>query len=92
MEFFSNEIKLDDISFKYKNTENYVFQEFNLTINKFDKIGVTGHSGSGKSTLVEILMGLLKTDRGKVLFNNRVMQEITTEWYKLFAYVLVLWF
>ena len=33
-----NEIKLDDISFKYKNTENYVFQEFNLTINKFDKI------------------------------------------------------
>ena len=82
-----NEIKLDDISFKYKNTENYVFQEFNLTINKFDKIGVTGHSGSGKSTLVEILMGLLKTDRGKVLFNNRVMQEITTEWYKLFAYV-----
>ena len=82
-----NEIKLDDISFKYKNTENYVFQEFNLTINKFDKIGVTGHSGSGKSTLVEILMGLLKTDREKVLFNNRVMQEITTEWYKLFAYV-----
>ena len=37
-------------------------------------------------------MGLLKTDRGKVLFNNRVMQEITTEWYKLFAYVPQKWF
>lgn len=82
-----NEIKLNNISFKYKNTENYVLQELNLTINKFDKIGVTGHSGSGKSTLIEILMGLLKTNEGKILFNNREMQEITTEWYKLFAYV-----
>ena len=82
-----NEIKLDDIFFKYKNTENYVLQEFNLTINKFDKIGVTGYSGSGKSTLIEILMGLLKTNRGKIFFNNREMREITTEWYKLFAYV-----
>jgi ABC-type transport system involved in cytochrome bd biosynthesis fused ATPase/permease subunit len=82
-----NEIKLDDIYFKYKNTENYVFQKFNLTINKFDKIGIIGHSGSGKSTLIEILMGLLKTDRGKILLNNREMQKINTEWYKLFAYV-----
>ena len=86
LEKFS-EIKLEDVSFKYKNTENYIFQEFNLTINKFDKIGVTGHSGSGKSTLIEILMGLLKTNKGKILFNNHEMQEINTEWYKLFAYV-----
>ena len=32
-------------------------------------------------------MGLLKTNKGKILFNNHEMQEINTEWYKLFAYV-----
>ena len=32
-------------------------------------------------------MGLLKTNKGKILFNNREMQERTDNWYKLFGYV-----
>ena len=82
-----NQIKLDNISFKYKENEKYIIQKYNLTINKFDKIGVTGHSGSGKSTLIEILIGLFEPNEGKILFDGLEMQEITNERYKLFGYV-----
>ena len=82
-----NQIELENISFKYANTKRYVINKFNLTINKLDKIGITGHSGSGKSTFVEILMGLLKPNNGKILFNNREIGKITSKWYELFGYV-----
>ena len=37
-------------------------------------------------------MGLLKTDRGKVLFNNRVMQEIIQNGINYLLMFLKKWF
>jgi putative ABC transport system ATP-binding protein len=47
-----------------------LFTKKNLTVNKDEKILITGVSGSGKTTLFKILLGFEEPDRGDVTFNG----------------------
>lgn len=49
----------------------YLFTEFNLSVNKGEMIAITGKSGSGKSTLIACMCGLEKFDKGKIEINKR---------------------
>ena len=42
----------------------------NLSINKSDKVFISGPSGSGKSTLVELLCGLNSPSSGDILIDE----------------------
>jgi oligopeptide/dipeptide ABC transporter ATP-binding protein len=42
--------------------------DVSLTVQQGEILGLVGESGSGKSTLGQVLVGLLKPDRGQVLF------------------------
>lgn len=64
-------IELTSISFRYQNTKNYVLRDISLKIDKGHKVGFIGSTGSGKSTLIDILMGLQKPSKGKLLINNQ---------------------
>ena len=71
---FDHSIKLEDVNFTYqskdRNSEKNIFKNLNLEIFKNDKIVILGETGSGKSTLVDILLGILKPDSGKIFFDN----------------------
>ena len=67
---FNKEIILKDINFKYEDTEELVFNNLNMKINKNDFIAITGKTGSGKSTLIDIILGLLKIQSGSVMVDN----------------------
>jgi ABC-type bacteriocin/lantibiotic exporter with double-glycine peptidase domain len=62
-------IKLQNIYFAYSK-KNYIIKKINLTIKKCDKICIFGPSGSGKTTLSNIILGLLKPTKGKIIYNN----------------------
>ena len=42
-----------------------------MSINKGDIIGIVGETGSGKSTFLDLLMGLLKADKGYILIDSK---------------------
>ena len=63
-------IYLENISFKYTNSNSYVIRNLNLKIKKGERLGIIGKTGSGKSTLCDILMGLLKPLNGQVTING----------------------
>ena len=44
-----------------------------LEIRKGEALALVGESGSGKSTLAQALAGLLRTDRGEIRFDGRVL-------------------
>lgn len=48
-----------------------VLEHVNLTISPETTTVIFGLSGSGKSTLLKSLAGLIKIDKGEVLFNNK---------------------
>lgn len=63
-------IEIKDLYFSYKDSGVPVLRDINLKIEKNEFIGIIGQTGSGKSTLVKQLNGLLKPDKGQVLFNG----------------------
>lgn len=70
-----SKIHVEDISFSYENKE--VLQSVSLTIKRGEKIAFVGESGSGKSTLTKILVGLLKYDKGNILFDDEPLKNIS---------------
>jgi ABC-type multidrug transport system fused ATPase/permease subunit len=58
------------MSFKYPNTERYIFKNLDLTIEKGEKLAVVGVNGAGKSTLVKLLTGLFDPTEGEILVNG----------------------
>ena len=47
-----------------------VLKGVSFFVKKGEAVGLLGESGCGKSTLMKILMGLLKPDRGEILFSG----------------------
>ena len=73
----SNFLIIKNVTYRYPNSKNTVFQKFNLKINAGDFIGITGSSGSGKSTLINLIMGLLKPTSGIILnYGNNINSQI----------------
>ncbi len=71
------------LNFNYIKSSNVKsISEINFDIKKGDFLGIIGKSGAGKSTLINLLLGLLKPNKGELLFNK---QEQKVE--NLFSYV-----
>ena len=68
-ESFSS-LSLENISFSYKKNENYQLKDIDLKIKRNMSIGIFGQSGSGKTTLVDVMLGLLKIDKGNIFLNE----------------------
>lgn len=61
-------LKLENVSFRYTPTSNYVIRNFNFSFIKGKQYAIVGPSGSGKTTLVDICLGLLNPSEGKVIY------------------------
>lgn len=69
-------IKIEDLSFKYPNSEQYVLKNINLNIKEGDTLGIIGKTGAGKTTLVNLLLRLNNIDEGKILIDNNNIMNI----------------
>ena len=72
-------IEFKNISFTYKNKKKPVFDNFNLTINPNEKIGIVGASGSGKTTLINLLQRAFELDSGEILIDGKNICDVTQE-------------
>lgn len=52
---------------------NVVLHDVNFKVNENDFIGVIGPNGGGKTTLLKIILGLLKPAKGKMVFNDELL-------------------
>ncbi|MGL5703646.1 MAG: ABC transporter ATP-binding protein [Cetobacterium sp.] len=66
-------IKFKNIDLKFN--DKIILKNFNLTINKGEKVLIAGKSGKGKSTLLKILLGFNSPDSGEVLFQDIQLNE-----------------
>lgn len=61
---FKQQIRLNQLSFRYSPQTPWVLKNLDLTIAKGSRVGFIGSTGSGKSTLLDIVMGLLQPTEG----------------------------
>ncbi len=62
-------ILLQDLDFAYRHSQ--VLSKFCVDINPGDFIGISGPSGWGKTTMVNLLLGFLEQDAGKIYINDK---------------------
>jgi ATP-binding cassette subfamily B protein len=73
---FQNEIKFENVSFKYQNSDKWVIKDVSFTIRKGEIVCITGQTGSGKSTLAKLLLGVYRPTSGKICFDGIPIEEI----------------
>jgi ABC-type bacteriocin/lantibiotic exporter with double-glycine peptidase domain len=67
----SDFIKMTQISFGYDGSASgLIYENFDLSISKGERVALTGPSGSGKSTLVDLILGLLRPTKGQILIEG----------------------
>lgn len=72
-------IEFKNIGFSYD--EKSILQNFNLKIEKGEKIALVGESGIGKSTTASLLKRALLPANGEILINNIPLNKITFKTY-----------
>lgn len=50
-------IKIEDLSYKYKEGQDYILKNINLEIKRNETVAFVGQNGSGKTTLIKLIMG-----------------------------------
>lgn len=63
---FKHQIRFNNVCFKYKNSQENILQNLNFSIDKGDKVFITGESGTGKTTLLNLFLGLFEPSSGQI--------------------------
>ncbi len=83
----TREVRLSDITYHYPNSDKLIFDHATVSFPIGKSIGVVGASGAGKTTIIDILLGLLKLQGGKVLADEVDIQEHYREWLANVGYI-----
>lgn len=69
-------IDIENVNFSYhQNTK--LIENFNLNVNKGEKIAIVGPTGCGKSTLINLLMRFYDVNSGVILVDGTNIQQVT---------------
>jgi len=64
-------IKINNLTFQFKNENKEIIKNLSLKIYSGDKVLVIGKNGSGKTTLAKIICGFIKVPKKTVIVKNR---------------------
>jgi Cu-processing system ATP-binding protein len=77
-------IKIENINKRFKKLQ--ALADINAQFNKGQVISLIGPNGSGKTTLIKSILGLVKPDSGKIIFNGTPIDE-TVDYRKDIGYM-----
>lgn len=84
---FENVVSVEELSFAYPEIEKQVLNNISFSIPKGKFVGIVGPSGAGKTTFVDILLGLLAPNKGKISVDGKNIYDDIRTWQANLAYV-----
>jgi len=84
---FKDELIIKNVNFKYLDANKAVLENLDLKIKKGSKVGIIGRSGAGKSTLVDLILGLLKPQKGQIYVDDNKLHEVVNSWQGQIGYI-----
>ena len=85
---FQNKLDLRNITYFYPNSEKPVLENIHLAIKKNNSVAFVGPTGVGKTTLVDIILGLLRPQKGQLLVDGvEIDNSNIIKWQRNIGYV-----
>jgi ABC-type multidrug transport system fused ATPase/permease subunit len=79
---FNSKLELKNISYVYSNSGSKILNNLNFVLNKNKKIGIIGSSGVGKTTFLDIIIGLLEPNTGKIILDGKETSLLDNSYWK----------
>jgi len=73
---FEHSLALHSVGFQYPSAETRLFDGLDLEVRKGSWVAFVGSTGSGKTTLVDLLMGLLSPDEGRLQVDGHALEGL----------------
>ncbi len=80
-------IKMEDITYKYPGTDKLILDGADMEIPVGKSVGIVGTSGAGKTTIVDVLLGLLEPEKGRILADGVDVNTNYKGWLKNIGYI-----
>ena len=80
-------IALEQVTYSYPNSGRLILDKADMRIPIGKSVGIIGPSGAGKTTAVDILMGLLDVQEGKITCGGRDVMENYGSWLSHIGYI-----
>ena len=80
-------IQMEDVCYKYPGAHKNVLNHSYMTINEGQSVGIIGASGAGKTTAVDLILGLLRVNHGRILVDGHDIKSDLSGWYNMIGYI-----
>jgi ABC-type multidrug transport system fused ATPase/permease subunit len=80
-------LEINNINFKYSESSTFTLSDISLRVEEGTSVAIVGPSGSGKSTLVDLILGVLEPDSGKILISGYPPNRASELWPGGISYV-----
>lgn len=84
---FEREIRFEGVSFAYPARERPAVNDLSLRIGKGEAVGFIGSSGAGKTTLVDLVLGILEPQDGKITVDGVDIKGKRGGWLRNVGYI-----
>ncbi len=84
---FQEKLVVGHVFWQYENQKKPVLKNVDITIHKGESIALIGISGAGKTTLADIILGLLRPNKGCVKMDGIDVYTIPVQWAHIVGYV-----
>lgn len=85
---FRNSIEIDNLSFRFADSDKDTLHGLSFEIRKGEKIGIKGRSGAGKTTLFNLLLGFYRPTGGGIRIDGELLSESNRrKWQNTIGYV-----
>jgi ATP-binding cassette subfamily B protein len=82
------ELVLDQVTYRYAPENRPALDDVDLVIKPGETVAFVGPSGSGKSTMLNLVLGFLRPDSGRILLDGADMQSLDLRTFRSFVSVV----
>tara|TARA_Y100000591_G_scaffold294663_1_gene283417 strand:- start:577 stop:2226 length:1650 start_codon:yes stop_codon:yes gene_type:complete len=89
-DFFKKEpsvLEVKNLNFSYPQENKKGLKDISFKIKNNSILGIFGASGSGKSTLINLILGLIKPDKGKIIYNENDISQNLRSWQSIIGLI-----